>query len=368
MSQGVNSPKHLFAEDIPVVSMQHVLRKVSIGGAAHLHCSSDRAKVSKARRIVVKVGTQVVSRASDGRLALGRLGSLIEQIEVLVRSGREVILVSSGSVGAGRQRIRREQILNSSPLELQGFNKSAPDPSDGDVSKRAAAACGQSSIMALYDLMFGNMDLACSQLLITRNDFLNQNFKEGLQQTVNHLLKMNVIPVFNENDAISYHNTNETIADLKASGRFWDNDSLAMRVATLLDADLLVLLTDVDGLYTGAPDLPTSELIHTYCPEVHDEIIKFGAKSTMGRGGMNSKLDSAWTAAEQGVTTVIVNGKGFRPSLVEAVSGEEVGTLFDSEVAAKYYKRYMEKQKHYREAPNGVVPNDSASSVTQEAV
>jgi len=322
--------------------MATALREVSASDEKSQNCVDDRIKCTKARRICVKVGTQVVSRSSDGRLALGRLGSLIEQIEILVRSGREVILISSGSVGAGRQRIRREQILNSSPLELQGFNKSTPGPSDADVHKRAAAACGQSGIMALYDLMFGNMDLACSQLLVTRNDFLNDDFKTGLRETVNHLLRMNVIPVFNENDAISYHSKTESMQDLKDSGRFWDNDSLAMRVASLVNADMLVLLTDVEGLFTGPPDLPTSELISTYCPEIHDELIRFGAKSTMGRGGMSSKCDAAWTAAQEGVSTLIVNGKGFRPALVEAVSGEAVGTLFDVEMAAKMYTRHKQ--------------------------
>mmetsp|Transcript_34888 Transcript_34888/g.82749 ORF Transcript_34888/g.82749 Transcript_34888/m.82749 type:complete len:387 (-) Transcript_34888:257-1417(-) len=334
------SPKNLFADDIPMASMATALREVSASDEKSQNCVDDRIKCTKARRICVKVGTQVVSRSSDGRLALGRLGSLIEQIEILVRSGREVILISSGSVGAGRQRIRREQILNSSPLELQGFNKSTPGPSDADVHKRAAAACGQSGIMALYDLMFGNMDLACSQLLVTRNDFLNDDFKTGLRETVNHLLRMNVIPVFNENDAISYHSKTESMQDLKDSGRFWDNDSLAMRLATHLGADLLVLLTDVEGLYTGPPQLETSELIDTYCPEIHDDLIKFGAKSSLGRGGMSSKCECAWMAAERGVPTVILNGKGFHQSLVEVVSGENIGTLFDAEAARAVLQRH----------------------------
>uniref|UniRef100_A0A061R3S7 Delta-1-pyrroline-5-carboxylate synthase-like n=1 Tax=Tetraselmis sp. GSL018 TaxID=582737 RepID=A0A061R3S7_9CHLO len=333
------SAKELSAEDVPVSWMQQELRKVSIGNDRNI-CGVDRVKLTRARRVVVKVGSQVVSRSCDSRLALGRLGSLIEQIEVLVRSGREVILVSSGSISAGRQRIRREMILNSSPLELQGFNKSAPMPNDRDVSKRASAACGQSGVMALYDLLFGHMDLACSQLLVTRNDFLNPDFVDGIKQTVDHLLKMNVIPVFNENDAINYSSKDETIEELKASGSFWDNDSLAMRLATHLGADLLVLLTDVEGLYTGPPQLETSELIDTYCPEIHDDLIKFGAKSSLGRGGMSSKCECAWMAAERGVPTVILNGKGFHQSLVEVVSGENIGTLFDAEAARAVLQRH----------------------------
>jgi len=336
----------MYAEDVIVPKLQMNLGSPAEGAfeinSAHTNdplCALDRAKVSKARKIVVKVGTAVVSRASDGRLALGRIGNLIEQIEVLARSGRQVILVTSGSVGAGRQRIRREQIFNSSPLELQSLNQSSEDVANiAETQKRAAAACGQSGLMALYDLLFSHMDLACSQLLITRNDFLSADFRAGLTQTVDHLLKMNVIPVFNENDAISYHSRTETIEDLKASGRFWDNDSLAMVLAKQLQADLLVCLTDVEGLFDAAPDLPDSKLIPTYSPVVHDKIIKFGAKSTMGRGGMSSKVESAWEAAMGGVTTLIVNGKGFRPALVEAVSGEVVGTLFDKDAAERVRK------------------------------
>jgi delta-1-pyrroline-5-carboxylate synthetase len=198
----------MFAEDIAVPKLHMNLGSPSgwssgngsTGGLDDPHCVLDRTKVTKARKIVVKVGTAVVSRASDGRLALGRIGNLIEQIEVLARSGRQVILVTSGSVGAGRQRIRREQILNSSPLELQGFNVTDSEANIALIAKRAAAACGQSGLMALYDLLFSHMDLACSQLLITRNDFLNSDFRVGLKQTVDHLLRMNVIPVFNENE------------------------------------------------------------------------------------------------------------------------------------------------------------------------
>lgn len=101
---------------------------------------------------------------------------------------------------------------------------------------------------------------------------------------------------------------------------------------------LQVCLTDVEGLFDAAPDLPDSKLIPTYSPVVHDKIIKFGAKSTMGRGGMSSKVESAWEAAMGGVTTLIVNGKGFRPALVEAVSGEVVGTLFDKDAAERVRK------------------------------
>mmetsp|Transcript_39195 Transcript_39195/g.98491 ORF Transcript_39195/g.98491 Transcript_39195/m.98491 type:complete len:371 (-) Transcript_39195:270-1382(-) len=359
----------MFAEDIAVPRLLSNPKVVSSGQESDSSLAAlDRARVTSARKIVVKVGTQVVSRASDGRLALGRIGSLIEQIEVLVRSGRQVILVTSGSVGAGLQRIRREQILNSSPLELQGFNRNESETARKEAHRRAAAACGQSGLMALYDLLFSHMDLACSQLLITRNDFLSSDFRAGLKQTVDHLLRMNVIPVFNENDAISYHSTTESIADLKSSGRFWDNDSLARLLAVQLQADMLVCLTDVEGLFTGAPDLPDSELIPTYSPAVHDPIIKFGAKSTMGRGGMSSKVESAWGAALEGVSTLIINGKGFRPALVEAISGEIVGTLFDTAAAERLRKIHERTQKAKANGVQSFNMNGMAAAIGEDEI
>eukprot|EP00891_Asterochloris_glomerata_P004457 jgi/Astpho2/4457/Aster-00067 len=260
-----------------------------------------REVAKNARRIVVKVGTAVVTRGKDARLALGRLGALVEQLEALVRSGREMILVTSGAVSVGRQKLRQQQILNSSPLEMQISGPST-------VCSRAAAAAGQSGLMALYDSLFGLMDCQAAQILVTSNDFADPEFRKNLSLTAEDLLSMNVVPVFNENDAISSRqNSADTLAG--TASPFRDNDGLAALLAVELKADLLCLLTDVEGLYTGPPTAPDSRLIHTYCPGIHDDLVKFGSNSKGGRGGMTAKMQAAWMAAQQGCSTIIANGK-----------------------------------------------------------
>eukprot|EP00193_Tetraselmis_chui_P000872 CAMPEP_0177760400 /NCGR_PEP_ID=MMETSP0491_2-20121128/5248_1 /TAXON_ID=63592 /ORGANISM="Tetraselmis chuii, Strain PLY429" /LENGTH=394 /DNA_ID=CAMNT_0019276299 /DNA_START=183 /DNA_END=1368 /DNA_ORIENTATION=+ len=245
---------------------------------------SERIKLTNARRIIVKVGRHVVSRNCDGRLALGRIGNLIEQLEGLVRSGREIILVTSGAVCSGVQRVRREQILNSTPLQLQSLNddsvESGADPTGSEM--RAAAASGQSGLMSLYDLLFSHMDLSCSQLLVTRNDFLGEDFKKGIRQTVDRLLGMKIIPVFNWNDAIDFNRNpkNETNGNFGgySAGRYWDNDTLSLLLAQALKVDLLMILTDVDGVYDHMPldDNDSSpQLIHTFCPEIHAPMVQY---------------------------------------------------------------------------------------------
>jgi delta-1-pyrroline-5-carboxylate synthetase len=143
-----------------------------------------------------QVGTSVVTRNKDQRLALGRLGQLVESLEHLVRDGKQVILVTSGATAVGRQKLRFQQVLNSSPLEMQMLGLSS-------LQARAAAAAGQSGLMALYDSLFQMMDMQCSQFLVTSRDFKNEDFKANLTSTVDNLLKMNVVPVINENDSIS---------------------------------------------------------------------------------------------------------------------------------------------------------------------
>lgn len=138
----------------------------------------------------------MVTRNQDQRLAIGRLGALVESLETIVRSGRQVILVTSGATAVGRQKLRFQQVLNSSPLEMQMLGLSS-------LQARAAAAAGQSGLMALYDSLFQMMDMQCSQFLVTSRDFKDAEFRKNLVMTVENLLHMNVVPVINENDSIS---------------------------------------------------------------------------------------------------------------------------------------------------------------------
>ncbi|CAN0909569.1 Delta-1-pyrroline-5-carboxylate synthase [Linum grandiflorum] len=275
---------------------------------------SSRAFVKDVKRIVIKVGTAVVTRG-DGRLALGRLGALCEQIKELNYQHFEVIMVTSGAVGLGRQRLRYRKLVNSSFADLQ--------KPPGDLDGKGCAAVGQNSIMALYDTLFSQLDVTSAQILVTDNDFRDKDLRTQLQQTVDSLLNLRVVPIFNENDAVS---TRKAPYE-DSSGIFWDNDSLAALLALELNADLLVLLSDVDGLYSGPPSDPKSKLIHTYIKEVHQGGITFGDKSRVGRGGMTAKVKAAVNAANAGVPVIITSGFALQ-NIIKVLHGDDIGTLF----------------------------------------
>ncbi|KAI7739737.1 hypothetical protein M8C21_000503, partial [Ambrosia artemisiifolia] len=266
------------------------------------------------KRIVIKVGTAVVTR-DDGRLALGRLGALCEQLQTLNSQGFEVILVSSGAVGAGRQRLRYRKLVHSSFADLQ--------KPQVELDGKACAAVGQNGLMALYDTLFSQLDVTSAQLLVTDNDFRSPEFRKQLTETVDSLLSYKVIPVFNENDAVSTRRAPYE----DASGIFWDNDSLAALLALELKADLLVLLSDVDGLYSGPPSDPQSKLIHTYIKEKLENTITFGDKSRLGRGGMTAKVKAAVYASQAGIPVVITSGFA-GDNIVKVLQGQHIGTLF----------------------------------------
>ncbi|CAM8961922.1 hypothetical protein QQ045_003375 [Rhodiola kirilowii] len=273
-----------------------------------------RQFVTNVKRLIIKVGTAVVTRA-DGRLALGRVGALCEQIKELSSLGFEVILVTSGAVGVGRQRLRFRRLINSSLADLQNPQL--------DLDPSACAAVGQSSLMALYDALFSQLDVNSSEFLVTDNDFKSLEFRRQLAETVNFLLDLKVIPIFNENDAISTRK-----APYEDSlGVFWDNDSLGALLALELKADLLVLLSDVDGLYSGPPSDPKSKLIYTYDERVHEGNITFGDKSRVGRGGMMAKVKAATYASSGGVPVIITSGFT-TDNIIKVVEGKRIGTLF----------------------------------------
>ncbi|KAL2539925.1 Delta-1-pyrroline-5-carboxylate synthase B [Abeliophyllum distichum] len=275
---------------------------------------SARVFVKDVKRVIIKVGTAVVSRA-DGRLALGRLGGLCEQIQELNSQGYEVILVTSGAVGVGRQRLRYRRLINSSFADLQKPQL--------ELDGKACAAVGQNGLMAVYDILFSQLDVTSAQLLVTDNDFRDPDFRSQLTETVESLLSLKVVPIFNENDAVS---TRKAPYE-DSSGIFWDNDSLAALLALELNADLLVLLSDVEGLYSGPPSDPHSRLIHTYVKERHEGLITFGDKSRVGRGGMTAKVKAAVYAAHAGVPVIITSGF-LGDSILKVLQGNNIGTLF----------------------------------------
>ncbi|KAI4307580.1 hypothetical protein L6164_030752 [Bauhinia variegata] len=273
-----------------------------------------RAFLKDVKRLIIKVGTAVVTR-QDGRLALGRLGAVCEQIKELNSLGYEIILVSSGAVGLGRQRLRYRKLVNSSLADLQ--------KPQVELDGKACAAVGQNSLMALYDTLFTQLDVTSAQILVTDNDFRDKNFRKQLTETLQSLLALKVIPIFNENDAVSTRRAPYE----DSSGIFWDNDSLSALLALELKADLLVLLSDVEGLYSGPPSDPQSKLIHTYIEEKHKNEITFGDKSRVGRGGMTAKVKAAVNAAKAGIPVIITSGFAAE-NIIKVLQGKRIGTLF----------------------------------------
>ncbi len=242
--------------------------------------------IRRAHRIVIKLGTQVV--ASRFGLSEGRLRSLVKDIIALRNERKEIILVSSGAVGLGR-----EEVLPNARLTL--------------VEKQACAAIGQSRLMAEYHRLFSelqNPPARIAQLLLTNQDFFARNRFLNLRATLNKLLALDVLPIINENDPVSDH-------ELKASRHmsFGDNDMLSALVASKLAADLLVILTDVDGLFSDNPAAnPEAEHFPVITKRAQLKLVKIGSVSNNGRGGVKSKIEAARTAAAFQVPTVIANG------------------------------------------------------------
>jgi len=269
---------------------------------------SSREAVTRARRIVIKVGTNVVMR-NDGRLALSRLYSIAESVARLRQQGRDLLMVSSGAVGLGMEHIG----LTQRPTELSQI--------------QACAAIGQSRLMAIYDDAFDKLGCRTAQVLLTEDDFRDLHRYSNLRSTLSSLLELGVIPVINENDTVS---TAELDHPADSPGRervFGDNDMLSALVMTHVAADLLLLLSDVDGLYNGDPTTEGAKLI-TEVQVVTEQIRNFAqGKNGRGRGGMASKLEAARIATEAQGLAVIANG--CLSNVIERVcAGELIGTLF----------------------------------------
>ena len=266
-------------------------------------------------RVVVKLGTNVIMRP-DGRVALGRLCGLVESIAALREAGIEVLLVSSGAIGLGMERLGMTERPSEVPLI------------------QACAATGQSRLMSLYGEAFETMGCRIAQILLTEDDFRDTLRYENLRATLRALLALGVIPIVNENDTVSTVELDRPAlpADASADARlFGDNDKLSALLMRHIEADLLVLLSDIDGLYDRHPHEPGAQLI-AEVSEITAEIRNYAhGGNGRGRGGMASKLEAARIVMEAGRTAVIANG--CTPRLLERIcAGEPVGTVFLSKV------------------------------------
>ena len=249
-------------------------------------------------RVVIKVGTSTLAH-TGGRLNIRRTEQLVKVLSDLKNAGHELILVSSGAIGlgAGKLQISRPQDM---------------------PTKQAAAAVGQCELMYVYDRLFADYNHTVAQLLLTREDFVDQTRLQNLENTVFRLLELGVIPIINENDTVA----TEEIA-------VGDNDTMSAMVAKYVKGDLLILLSDIDGLYTKDPhkyeDAMLIEEVRSITPEIM--ALAGGAGSSLGTGGMTTKLSAAKIIMEAGGDMVIANGQDPQV-LYDIMEGKNLGTRF----------------------------------------
>lgn len=256
--------------------------------------------VASAQRIVVKVGTSTLTYGT-GKMNLKRIDRLAMILSDLRNQGKEIILVSSGAIGIALGKLN----MTEKPKNI--------------ADKQAVAAVGQCELMFLYDKLFSEYNNTVAQILLTRDDIAIPRRKRNIQNTITSLIEMGIIPVVNENDTISFDEI-----------EIGDNDTLSAVVADLVDADLLVLFSDIDGLYDDDPHKNKNAKLF---PIVHDidEVrhLAGGAGTSLGTGGMVTKLEAADRATAAGIHMIITNGENI-DALYDILNGKIAGTLFVS--------------------------------------
>lgn len=293
---------------------------------------AERKEILKnAETIVIKVGTNVLTRA-DGTLEPNQVHSLADQIFRLKQAGKKVALVSSGAIGAGIGRLGLKQ----RPTDLRHL--------------QACAAVGQSFLMRAYEDSLARYGIPTAQILLTAGDFDNRTRYLNVRNTILTLFESNCLPIINENDTIS-------VAEI----RFGDNDTLAALVTNLIQAPLLILLTVVDGLYSADPNIdPTASLVHTVKQINKDVLEKAGVtKSSLGSGGMKSKLKAARLATMAGESVIMANGS--IPGVLDSIfAGEQIGTLF---LAAEQNMTAWKRWLGWAARPQGKIILDAGALV-----
>jgi len=262
-----------------------------------------RDSLKNAKRIVIKVGTSTLTHET-GRMNLLRMDRLSMAISELMNRGHEVVLVSSGAIGVGMGKLNMKE-----RPQVMGM-------------KQALAAIGQCELMNIYSKMFSSYNQVVAQVLLTRNDVEDDIKRKNIENTFEHLLERHVLPIVNENDTVS---TDE----IKSMEHFGDNDTLSAVVARLVHADLLIILSDIDGFYDSDPrENKDSKLIDTVT-ELNDNIWNCagGEGSKLGTGGMVTKLNAANIVINSGIHMVLANG-GDPFIIFSILNGEKVGTLF----------------------------------------
>lgn len=260
-----------------------------------------REKLKEKQRIVIKIGSSSLTHKETGGVNLGKMEKLVRVLTNLRNMGKDVVLVSSGAVSVGRKRVG-----------LPAGRLTLPE-------KQACASIGQARLMMIYQKLFSEYNQNVSQILLTKFTMLNEVSRPNAINTFNELFKLGVIPIVNENDTIATYEI-----------EFGDNDSLSAIVASLINADILILLSDIDGLYTDDPNTNPDAKFISVVENIDDKLMLMGKKSTssdVGTGGMATKLVAAKIVTYSGADMVIANSDNV--SVIEEIlNGEERGTLF----------------------------------------
>lgn len=275
-----------------------------------------RTKLKDKKRIVFKIGTSTLTHEETGGLDLVKMEKFVRTLTDLHNQGKEIVVVSSGAIGVGRKALGLKE-----------------RPAERSV-KQACAAVGQSRLMMVYQKLFSEYNQNTAQILMTKITIANDTSRHNAQNTFHELLEMGVIPIVNENDTVA---TDEI--------DFGDNDFLSAIVSAIVQADLLVLLSDIDGLYTDDPNKnPNAELI-PLVEHITDEMLGMakGPATDMGTGGMSSKVGAAGIANDAGADMAILNGNDM-DNINRLFAGEEVGTLFTAHKTRHFHlKNYLDR-------------------------
>lgn len=252
------------------------------------------------KKIVVKIGSSSITHESTGNINYKKLEKLVRVLCDIKNEGKDIVLVSSGAIAVGRQTVG----LTEKPKILS--------------QKQACAAIGQCRLMMTYQKLFAEYNQTAAQILMTKYTLLNEESLKNAKNTFEELFKFGAIPVVNENDTISTYEI-----------EFGDNDRLSALVCAMIGADLLILLSDIDGLFTDDPNVNPDAKFIDVVPEISNEIKEMakGSQSSVGTGGMTAKLTAATIATESGADMVIANSKDV-DVIQRIIEGETIGTLF----------------------------------------
>ncbi len=267
--------------------------------------TEERVKLRDKKRVVIKIGSSSLTHVETGDLNLMKIEKLIRVISDMKGQGKEVVLVSSGAIAAGRQALGHHQ----KPTSIS--------------QKQAFAAVGQARLMMVHQKLFAEYNQTAAQVLMTKDTMVNDASRYNAQNTFEELLKMGAIPIVNENDTVS-------TSEIPLVDNFGDNDRLSAIVAALIGADLLILLSDIDGLYSDDPHANPDAKFIDIVSEITPQLMSMGKStsgSDVGTGGMAAKLVAARIATDGGSDMVIANGDDVEV-ICQIMEGQDKGTLF----------------------------------------